>query len=49
MGLDDYRVNTFSSDMMILLLMKMDMILKPMEPSVGSFTGASFQGPFCNL
>jgi hypothetical protein len=35
--------------MMILLLMSLDMILMPMEPSVGSFTGAPFEGPFCNL
>jgi hypothetical protein len=25
------------------------MVLMPMEPSVGSFTGAPFEGPFCNL
>jgi hypothetical protein len=25
------------------------MILMPMEPSVGSFTGGPFEGPFCNL
>jgi hypothetical protein len=35
--------------MMILLLMSLDMVLMPMEPSVGSFTGAPFEGPFCNL
>jgi hypothetical protein len=35
--------------MMILLLMSLDMIWMPMEPSVGSFTGAPFEGPFCNL
>jgi hypothetical protein len=32
--------------MMILLLMSLDMVLMPMEPSVGSFTGAPFEGPF---
>jgi hypothetical protein len=39
--------------MMILLLMSLDMVLMPMEPSVGSlFTGAPFEGPLraiCNL
>jgi hypothetical protein len=35
--------------MMILLLMSLDMIVMPMEPSVGSYTGAPFEGPFCNL
>jgi hypothetical protein len=35
--------------MMILLLMSLDMILLPMETSVGSFTGAPFEGPFCSL
>jgi hypothetical protein len=35
--------------MMILLLMTLDMVLMPMKPSVGSFTGAPFEGPFCNL
>jgi hypothetical protein len=49
MGLDDYRVDTFSSDYDDTLLMSLDMILMPMEPSVGSFTGAPFEGPFCNL
>jgi hypothetical protein len=44
MGLDDYRLI-----MMILLLMSLDMILMPMEPSVGSFTGGPFEGPFRNL
>jgi hypothetical protein len=29
--------------------LSLDMILMPMEPSVGSFTGAPFEGPFCNL
>jgi hypothetical protein len=35
--------------MMLLLMSRLDMILMPMEPSVGSFTGAPFEGPFCNL
>jgi hypothetical protein len=35
--------------MMTLLLTSLDMVLMPMEPSVGSFTGAPFEGPFCNL
>jgi hypothetical protein len=30
-------------------LMSLDMILMPMEPSAGSFTGGPFEGPFCNL
>jgi hypothetical protein len=36
--------------MMVLLWMSLDMILMPMEPSVGSSTGAHFEGPFviCN-
>jgi hypothetical protein len=32
--------------MMILLLTSLDMVLMPMEPSVGSFKGAPFEGPF---
>jgi hypothetical protein len=49
MGLDDYRVDTFSSDYDDTLLMSLDMVLMPMEPSVGPFTGAPFEGPFCNM
>jgi hypothetical protein len=49
MGLDDYRVDTFSSDYDDTFVMSLDMVLMPMEPSVGSFTGAPFEGPLCNL
>jgi hypothetical protein len=51
MGLDDYHVDTFSSDYddTFVDVVSLDMVLMPMEPSVGSFMGAPFEGPFCNL
>jgi hypothetical protein len=34
---------------MMILLMSLGMTLMPMEPSVGPFTGAPFEGLFCDL
>jgi hypothetical protein len=49
MGLHNYRVDTFSSDYDdTFQLTSLDMIWMPMEPSVGFFTGAPFEGPFCS-
>jgi hypothetical protein len=49
MGLDDYRVDTFSFGYDDTFVDESRYDLMPMEPNVGPFPGAPFERPFCNM
>jgi hypothetical protein len=40
MGLDDYLIDYLIVTVLLSMSLLLDMILMPMEPSAGSFTGA---------